>query len=68
MFWTATGEFEYTLSKNTIDITPHGEGLLEEQLVRGPYRTPEEVIESALETLRNWSRRILFCLCRQDSC
>ncbi len=36
---------------STIHLTPHGEELLKEQLVRGPYRTPEEVIERALETL-----------------
>jgi Arc/MetJ-type ribon-helix-helix transcriptional regulator len=36
---------------NTIRVTPHGEELLQEQLARGPYRSPEEVIEQALETL-----------------
>jgi Arc/MetJ-type ribon-helix-helix transcriptional regulator len=36
---------------NTIRLTPHGEELLQEQLARGPYRSPEEVIERALETL-----------------
>lgn len=35
----------------TIQLTPHGEELLKEQLARGPYRSPEEVIETALETL-----------------
>jgi Arc/MetJ-type ribon-helix-helix transcriptional regulator len=34
-----------------IHLTPHGEELLKEQLTRGPYRSPEEVIETALETL-----------------
>lgn len=36
---------------NTIRLTPHSEELLQEQLARGPYRSPEEVIERALETL-----------------
>jgi Arc/MetJ-type ribon-helix-helix transcriptional regulator len=36
---------------DTIRLTPHGEELLQEQLARGPYRSPEEVIERALETL-----------------
>jgi Arc/MetJ-type ribon-helix-helix transcriptional regulator len=36
---------------NTIRLTPHGQELLQEQLARGPYRSPEEVIEQALETL-----------------
>ncbi len=36
---------------NTIRLTPHGAQLLQEQLARGPYRSPEEVIERALETL-----------------
>jgi Arc/MetJ-type ribon-helix-helix transcriptional regulator len=35
----------------TIRWTPHGEELLQRQLARGPYRSPEEVIERALETL-----------------
>jgi Arc/MetJ-type ribon-helix-helix transcriptional regulator len=35
----------------TIHLTPHSEELLKEQLSRGPYRSPEEVIETALETL-----------------
>jgi len=35
----------------TICLTPHSEELLQEQLARGPYRSPEEVIERALETL-----------------
>lgn len=35
----------------TIQLTPHGEELLKEQLSRDPYRSPEEVVESALETL-----------------
>ena len=35
----------------TIHLTAHGEELLKEQLSRGSYRSPEEVIESALETL-----------------
>ena len=35
----------------TIRLTPHSEELLQEQLARGPYRSPEEVIERALESL-----------------
>ncbi len=36
---------------STIRLTPYGEALLQKQLTRGPYRSPEEVIERALETL-----------------
>lgn len=36
---------------STIRLTAHSEELLQQQLVRGPYRSPEEVIERALETL-----------------
>ncbi len=36
---------------NTIRLTPHGEELLQQHLTRGSYRSPEEVIERALETL-----------------
>jgi Arc/MetJ-type ribon-helix-helix transcriptional regulator len=36
---------------NTIRLTPHGEELLQEQLARGPYRSPEEIIERAVEAL-----------------
>ena len=36
---------------STIRLTPHSEELLQDQLARGPYRSPEEVIERALETL-----------------
>jgi hypothetical protein len=32
-------------------LTPHSESLLREYLAHGSYRTPEEVIERALETL-----------------
>ncbi len=35
----------------SIRLTPHSEELLQEQLSRGVYRSPEEVIELALETL-----------------
>jgi len=35
----------------TIRLTPHGEALLQKQLASGPYRSPEEVVERALETL-----------------
>ena len=41
---------------STIHLPPHGEELLKEQLVRGPYSTPEEVIERALETLAQKER------------
>ena len=34
-----------------ICLTPHSEELLQKQLARGLYRSPEEVIEQALETL-----------------
>lgn len=34
-----------------IRLTPHGEALLQKQLASGPYRSPEEVVERALETL-----------------
>ncbi len=36
---------------STIRLTPYSEELLQKQLTRGPYRSPEEVIERALETL-----------------
>ena len=35
----------------TIRLTPHSQELLEEQLARGSFHSPEEVIERALETL-----------------
>ena len=50
------GYFAYTLRMSTIHLTPHSEELLKEQLARGPYRTPEEVIERALETLAQKER------------
>lgn len=34
-----------------IRLNPHSEELIKEQMARGPYRSPEEVIERALETL-----------------
>ena len=34
-----------------IRLNRHSEQLLKEQLERGPYHSPEEVIERALETL-----------------
>jgi len=34
-----------------VRLTPHSQELLEEQLAREPFRSPEEVIEQALETL-----------------
>jgi Arc/MetJ-type ribon-helix-helix transcriptional regulator len=36
---------------STIRLTPRSEELLQKHLSRGPYRSPEEVIERALETL-----------------
>jgi hypothetical protein len=38
-----------------IRLTPLSEKLLQEQLAHGPYNTPEEVIERALETLAEMS-------------
>jgi Arc/MetJ-type ribon-helix-helix transcriptional regulator len=35
----------------TIRLTPRSEELLRKQLTRGSYRSPEEVVERALETL-----------------
>jgi Arc/MetJ-type ribon-helix-helix transcriptional regulator len=34
-----------------IRLNPHSEELLKEQMARGQFRSPEEVIERALETL-----------------
>ena len=34
-----------------VKLTRHSEELLRERLVQGPYHTPEEVIEHALEVL-----------------
>jgi Arc/MetJ-type ribon-helix-helix transcriptional regulator len=34
-----------------VTLTPHAEELLNEQLARGRGRSPEEVVERALETL-----------------
>jgi Arc/MetJ-type ribon-helix-helix transcriptional regulator len=36
---------------STICLTPHSEELLQKQLTNGSYRSREEVIERALETL-----------------
>lgn len=36
---------------NAIRLTPYSEELLQEQLARDPFSSPEEVIEMALETL-----------------
>ncbi len=36
---------------STVRLTAHSEELLQQQLAPGPYRSPEEVIERALETL-----------------
>lgn len=40
-----------TLMSTTVRLTPHGEALLQKQLANGSYRSPEEVVERALETL-----------------
>jgi hypothetical protein len=34
-----------------VRLTPHSEQLLKEQLAHGPFRSPEDVIEHALEVL-----------------
>ena len=39
------------LMDTTIRLTPHSRELIEKQLARGPARSPEEIIEIALETL-----------------
>jgi Arc/MetJ-type ribon-helix-helix transcriptional regulator len=41
----------------TVRLTPHGEALLREQLANGHYRSPEEVVERALETLAKGSEQ-----------
>jgi Arc/MetJ-type ribon-helix-helix transcriptional regulator len=43
----------------TIRLTPHGEALLQKQLAKGSYRSPEEVVERALETLAENSEQSL---------
>jgi Arc/MetJ-type ribon-helix-helix transcriptional regulator len=40
-----------------ICLNPHSEQLLKEQLAQGPYRSAEEVIEKALETLAERATR-----------
>jgi Arc/MetJ-type ribon-helix-helix transcriptional regulator len=40
-----------------IRLSAHGEELLKEQLARGGFRSPEEVIERALEALANREER-----------
>ena len=35
----------------TVRLNPHSERLLRERMARGYFRTPEEVLELALETL-----------------
>jgi Arc/MetJ-type ribon-helix-helix transcriptional regulator len=42
----------------TIRLTPHGEALLQKQLANGSYRSPEEVVERALETLAENSEQL----------
>lgn len=39
-----------------VRLNPHSEQLLRQQLARGPYHSPEEVIERALETLTERGR------------
>ena len=39
------------LAEMNVKLTPSGEQLLREYLTRGPYHSPEEVIEHALEVL-----------------
>jgi Arc/MetJ-type ribon-helix-helix transcriptional regulator len=39
-----------------VRLNPHSEELLKQQLARGPYHSPEEVIERALETLTERGR------------
>lgn len=41
----------YTLDMNTVRLTSQSERLLEQQLRRGSFSSPEELIERALETL-----------------
>ncbi len=40
-----------------IRLNPHSEQLLKEQLAHGTFRSPEEVIERALETLSEGAGR-----------
>ncbi len=46
-----------------VKLTPHSEELLRSYLARGGYRTAEEVIERALDTL---AERDLFSVARTD--
>jgi Arc/MetJ-type ribon-helix-helix transcriptional regulator len=39
-----------------VRLTPHSEQLLRDELARGRFRTPEEVIERALESLSDPER------------
>lgn len=39
-----------------VRLTPHSEELLREELARGRFHTPEEVIERALESLSEQER------------
>jgi Arc/MetJ-type ribon-helix-helix transcriptional regulator len=39
----------------TVRLTPYGEALLQKQLEKGRFRSPEEVVERALETLEESS-------------
>jgi Arc/MetJ-type ribon-helix-helix transcriptional regulator len=40
-----------------IRLTPHSQEILKEQLAQGRFRSPEEVIEHALETLAEGTQR-----------
>jgi Arc/MetJ-type ribon-helix-helix transcriptional regulator len=42
----------------TVRLSPHGQELLEAALVRGVRRSPEEVVERALEELARRSRAV----------
>lgn len=48
--WVCRWTYNEAMS-GSIRLTPHGEALLQAQLAKGTYRSPEEVIERALEIL-----------------
>jgi Arc/MetJ-type ribon-helix-helix transcriptional regulator len=50
----------YNAIMSTVRLTPHGEALLQKQLANGSYRSPEEVVERALETLAENSEKSLL--------
>jgi hypothetical protein len=47
--WDSGGPAQVILISMTIQLTPHGQQLLEAALARGVGRSPEEVVERALE-------------------